>query len=200
MGEKLKGTSQAVSWEHYPTILRVALEHGTLSFSHIIIHWTSALSQSLSFLSLLWVTRCKSQYPLHIFCPCQVLLSCLNVQGKYPPRESAIPNILPQNQCQSMSFWSTNYISMSISCHWWGIHQGPPSTSLLPLTPTHYPRIRLRNQLVLWDLHASMEGLLTFDSGFTSLTPDQMIPRVFDFNSSIHIRWNVLGYLGNHRH
>jgi hypothetical protein len=70
--------------------------------------------------------------------------------------------------------------------------------SLSLSTPTHYPGIRLRNQLVLWDLHASMAGLLTFDSGFTSLTPDRMIPRVFDLSSSIHIHWNVLGYLGNH--
>jgi hypothetical protein len=45
-----------------------------------------------------------------------------------------------------------------------------------------------------------MAGLLTFDSGFASLAPDRMIPRVFDLSSSIHIRWNVLGYLGNHRH
>ena len=113
MGEKLKGTSQAVSWEHLLALLRVALEHGTLSFSHVIICWTSALSQYLSFLSLLWVTWHKSQYPLHSFGPCHVLLLCLSVQGKYPPRESAIPNILPQNLCQSMSIWSTNYISMS---------------------------------------------------------------------------------------
>ena len=32
MGEKLKGTSQAVSWEYLLALLRVALEHGTLSF------------------------------------------------------------------------------------------------------------------------------------------------------------------------
>jgi len=31
MGEKLKGTSQAISWEHHPARLRVALEHDTLS-------------------------------------------------------------------------------------------------------------------------------------------------------------------------
>jgi hypothetical protein len=54
----------------------------------------------------------------------------------------------------------------------------------------------LETQLVLWDLHASMAGLLTFNSGFTSLTSDRMIPRMFDLNSSIHIRWNVLGTLG----
>ena len=35
-----------------------------------------------------------------------------------------------------------------ISFHWWGIHQGPPLMSLFPLTPTHYPGIRLRNHLV----------------------------------------------------
>jgi hypothetical protein len=72
--------------------------------------------------------------------------------------------------------------------------------SLFLLTLEHYSRARLRNQLVPWDLHASMEGVLMSESGFTSLTSDRMILQMFDFNSSIHIRWNVLGYLGNHGH
>jgi hypothetical protein len=42
-------------------------------------------------------------------------------------------------------------------------------------TSTHYPGIRLRNQLVPWKFHASMEGFLTFDSGFSLLTPDRKI-------------------------
>ena len=196
MREKLKGASQSVSWEHHPTLLRVALEHGTLSFAHIIIRWTSTLSQFFELLSLLWVTQRKSQYPLHSFGPCHVLLLCLSVQGKYPPRESAIPNILPQNPCQSMFFWSTNYISVSVSCRWWGIHQGPPVTSVSLSTSTHYSGIRPRNQLVPWDLHALMESLLMFGSGLTSLTFDWMIPRMFDFSSSIHVHWNVLSTLG----
>jgi hypothetical protein len=74
----------------------------------------------------------------------------------------------------------------------WGIHQGPPSTSLFLSTSTHHPGIRLRNQLVPWDLHASMECLLASDGSFTSLTSYQMIPRVFDLSSFIHICWNVL--------
>jgi hypothetical protein len=73
-----------------------------------------------------------------------------------------------------------------------------PRRVLFLSTSTHYPGIGLRNQLVLWDLHASMAGLLTFDSRSTSLTSDRMIPWMFDLSSSIHIRWNVLGYLGNH--
>jgi hypothetical protein len=44
-------------------------------------------------------------------------------------------------------------------------------------------------------MHASMAGLFASSSGFTSLTSDRMIPRMFDFRSSIHIRRNVLGYL-----
>jgi hypothetical protein len=47
--------------------------------------------------------------------------------------------------------------------------------SLVPSTPTHYSETRLRNYLVPWNLHASMAGSLTFDSGFSSLTPDQEI-------------------------
>jgi hypothetical protein len=49
-------------------------------------------------------------------------------------------------------------------------------TSLFPSTSTHYPGIRLRNQLVPWNLHASMEGFLAFDNGFSFFTPDREIP------------------------
>jgi membrane-associated PAP2 superfamily phosphatase len=70
--------------------------------------------------------------------------------------------------------------------------------SIFLSTSTHYPIIQLRNTTIPWNLHASMEGLLTFDSGFTSLTLDQLIPQMFDLKSFIHIHWNVLGYLGNH--
>jgi hypothetical protein len=48
--------------------------------------------------------------------------------------------------------------------------------SIFLSTSTHYLGIRLRIQLVPWNLHASMEGFLTFDSGFSLLTPDREIP------------------------
>ena len=63
-----------------------------------------------------------------------------------------------------------------ILCHWWGIHQGPPVMIFVPLTSAHYLESRLRNYLVPWSLHASMAIFLTFDSGFTSLTPNWDIP------------------------
>ena len=49
-------------------------------------------------------------------------------------------------------------------------------TSFVPSNLAHYPESRLRNYLVPWSLHASMVGFLAFNSGFTSLTPDQEIP------------------------
>ena len=49
-------------------------------------------------------------------------------------------------------------------------------TSLFLSTSTHYPGIRLRNQLVPWNLHVSMAGFLAFDSEFSLLTPDREIP------------------------
>jgi hypothetical protein len=60
--------------------------------------------------------------------------------------------------------------------------------SLFLSTSTHYPRIRLRNQLVPWNLHASMEGFLSFDGGFSLLTPDWEIssnvrPQLIDSHS-----------------
>jgi hypothetical protein len=48
--------------------------------------------------------------------------------------------------------------------------------SLVPSTPTHYPKMRLRNNLVPWNLHALMVGLFSFNRGFTSLIPDREIP------------------------
>jgi hypothetical protein len=48
--------------------------------------------------------------------------------------------------------------------------------SLFLSTSTHYLGIRPRNQLVPWNLHASMASFLTFDNGFSLLTPDQEIP------------------------
>jgi hypothetical protein len=47
--------------------------------------------------------------------------------------------------------------------------------SLFLSTSTHYPRIRLRNQSVPWNLHTSMAGFLAFDSGFSLLTLDREI-------------------------
>jgi hypothetical protein len=70
--------------------------------------------------------------------------------------------------------------------------------SILQSNSTHHLGIRLRNQLVPWDLHASVAVLLASDSSLTSLTSDQMIPRMFEFISFIHIRWIVLEYLGSH--
>ena len=49
-------------------------------------------------------------------------------------------------------------------------------TSLFLSTSTHYPGIRLGNQLVPWNLHASMAGFLAFDNRFSLLTPDRKIP------------------------
>ena len=147
MGENLKEASQVVSWEHYQVILRVSLEHDTLSFARIIIHWTSALSQSFEFMLLLWVTQRKSPYLLHhhVLVHVMSLMLCLSVQGKFLPRDSTITNILFQYLCHSMFIWSTNYISISVLCRWWGIHQGPPLMGLFMSTSTHYPEARLRN-------------------------------------------------------
>jgi hypothetical protein len=48
--------------------------------------------------------------------------------------------------------------------------------SLFLSNSTHYPGTRPRNKLVPWSLHASMAGLFTFNSGFTSLAHDWNIP------------------------
>jgi hypothetical protein len=48
--------------------------------------------------------------------------------------------------------------------------------SLFLSTSTHYSGIIVRNQLVPWNLHASMESFLAFDNGFSLLTLDWEIP------------------------
>jgi len=124
------------------------------------------------------------------------------VQGKFHLKPSIWSITSFHLFCQPILILFTilHHFPMSVSWRWWGIHQGPPSISLFMSTSTHHLRIWLRNQLVPCDLHAWMEGLLASDSRFRSLTSDQMIPRMFDFNSFIHICWNVLGYLGIHWH
>jgi hypothetical protein len=51
--------------------------------------------------------------------------------------------------------------------------------SLFLSNSTHYSRIRHRNHLVPWNLHASMEGFLIFNNGFKSLAPDWKISLSF---------------------
>jgi hypothetical protein len=58
------------------------------------------------------------------------------------------------------------FVSMMGDTSW------PSFDKSISIESTHYPRIRLRNQLVPWSLHASMAGFLIFDSWFTSLTSD----------------------------
>ena len=78
-----------------------------------------------------------------------------------------------------------------ISCHWWGIHQGPPVTSLVPSTSAHYPGLRLRNLLVPWSLHASMASfsLSTVDLHHWSLI--ERFRQLFDISSFIH-SWQIV--------
>jgi hypothetical protein len=48
--------------------------------------------------------------------------------------------------------------------------------SLVPSTSAHYPGLRLRNCFSTLELACLNGKFLTFDSGFTSLTPDREIP------------------------
>ena len=88
--------------------------------------------------------------------------------------------------CQSFSF-ELFYLLIHVSCWWWGIDHFPPSTSLFLSTSTHHPGIRPTNHSLPWNLHALMVATLIFDNWFTSLTSDQKILWMFNFNSFIHI-------------
>ena len=148
-GGKFEGSKPSSFWKHHRSLLRSPLNMTLvlcIHFNMLNLCTEPILRVSL----LLWVTWRNSQYPLHhhVLVHVMFLLLCLSVQGKYLPRESAITNILFQYLCQSMFIWPTSYISVFVSCGWWGIHQSPPVTILFLSTSTHYPGTRLRNHLV----------------------------------------------------
>jgi hypothetical protein len=102
---------------------------------------------------------------------CQVIFVHYIVQGKFHFKPS-ICSITIFHSCVSpYSFNPPSHITFLCMFRVDDevIHHGPPSTSIFLSTSTDYPGIRLRNQLVPWDLHASMVGLLNFDSRFTPL-------------------------------
>jgi hypothetical protein len=70
-----------------------------------------------------------------------------HVQGKFHFKPSICSISSFHFLCQSIviRFTILHHFPMSILCRWWGIHQGPPLTSLFLSTSTHHSRIRLRN-------------------------------------------------------
>ena len=59
-----------------------------------------------------------------------------------------------------------------VSCWWWGIHHGPPSTSLFLLNSTPYLGIRIRNQVKYLGPTCLNGRLPHFQHEFTSLSLD----------------------------
>jgi len=91
--------------------------------------------------------------PCHVSVICALMFKgsiCLEIQTS----QISIFN----TRVSAYSLYSPYYISMSVLCRWWRIHQGPPSTSIFLSTSAHHSRLRLRNQLVPWNLHASISG------------------------------------------
>jgi hypothetical protein len=68
---------------------------------------------------------------------------------------------------------------------------------LFLLTSTHYLREGSRKQLIPWIFQSSVSCFLTIDSGFTTLTPNQLILGVFDIISSLHNDYILPGTLGS---
>ena len=125
----------------------VALEHGTclhrvsrlgnpfvsLSHRHHLSHHTPlSHSENTSVIVILWV---GFSCPRRVKC-CQVKCS----------REVSQESCL--SYCVSpvtTLFCSTISQFVIVSCRWWGIHHGPPSTGLFLSTPTHHPGRIFRN-------------------------------------------------------
>ena len=130
-------------------------------------HWSCRpYVQELSIWNLYWVGHLQLS-----FIPCR-------------------PSLCPKSKYHILCF--TFKTLLLISCHWWGIHQGLPVTSLVLSTSAHYPELRLRNHLVPWSLHASMESFSLSTVGLHHWPLIERFHRVFDINSFMHSRWIVL--------
>ena len=140
MGEKLKEASQAV----FENITSNSYSHPWtwhFVFAHILIRWTSALNQSSEFLySFGSPDESHSIHYIINFCSMSCFYCCASVFKGSICLESHPSQISCFNtRVSPCSFDPPIYIFVSVSCRWWGIHQGPPSMSLFMLTSTHYP-------------------------------------------------------------
>jgi hypothetical protein len=68
----------------------------------------------------------------------------------------------------------SNYVTHFVSLM--GDTSRPSCDEFCSIDFSSLSRIKTRNYLVPWNLHASMTCFFAFDSGFTSLTPDRKIP------------------------
>jgi len=136
----------------------------------------------------------------------KVAKSCVvphNVQGKSFNFRPTIYNITSFHPCVSPHSYNPPYY---ITFLWQfrvddgGYIMASLRQVFFPSNSTHYPRIRLRNTTLPWNLHASMVCLLSFDNGFTSMTPDRLISWMFDFNSLSMFTGMYYKYLGSHWH
>ena len=133
-----------------------------------------------------------SFHPLWMLYPslsqCFQVIFCCAFSSKIVCLESSFPH--PISYTMSMSvllFLIYHHYLSPISCHLWGTHHFPPLTSLFMSTTAYHPGLKLRTYPIPWNSHASMMGILIFDSGFYTIDPCWEIPWLFDFNSFIHI-------------
>jgi len=178
VGEKLEiqsVVSVAHSWTWY------FLLHFRLGYPHFIfdLPWLGRLSFSFHLISA------TSSWPLILW-----------IQ-KFPNSKSC------RRYVQEMSFYSYTYPWFSVSskiifhpfvsCRWCGIHHGPPLIWWLPIDFSSLSRnMTERLPSSTLELACPNGKFFTLDDKFTSLAFNQVISRVFDFSSFIHIPWIVL--------
>ena len=162
----------------YSWVVSLYLIHSNLMIPNTSLNHTKSY---LVIVMLFWSSLIKSMLPSHLSCH-------LMFTGSYILNKSSYSITDLSSSCHPPLIWSIM------------LDQCPPSMIVFLLTSMHHLGVRLRIQLVPGNLHASMVGLLIFDSQSTSSAFDQNIPWVFDFNSFIHTHRSVLGYLGNHFH
>lgn len=80
-----------------------------------------------------------------------------------------------------------------VSCQWYGIHHGPPSTWALPIDFNSLSgKLAERLPSSTLELACPSGKFFTLDEKFTSLAFDWVISRVFKFSSFIHIPRTML--------
>jgi hypothetical protein len=149
----------------------VSLLNMTPLIHHLNLVWEIHLSL------IRFATR---SFPISSLSQYYQIIGCVIHMFKRSPSETSIKSAIcsfPFSLCRP-SLCPVQFTSYSISPSKYVTHfmslmgDSPPVTSYVPSTSAHYLESRLRNIVVPWSLHASMVSFLSFDSGFTSLTPD----------------------------
>jgi hypothetical protein len=185
VGGKFEG-SGSVFWKALWKLFVVTLEHGTclclvLQLGNFLVSESYQSYESLYSFPTRRVPQLSSHYVLVYISSSQCFQvichasQCSREVSSQINHSAVLPTFILVSVCAHLIYYLTSlscvsFVSMMGDTSW------PSFDESVPVDFNTLSGIRLRNQLVPWNLHAPMVGLLTFDSRFTSLASDRMIP------------------------